>query len=92
MKPTYSEKEVEELCDLNLNSGYTFAVEEIIAFLEKKLSKVNSIVIDVRKEFRKRENDKRTQYETYYKDSKLIDKIIARMDYEENLKELYGEK
>jgi transcription elongation GreA/GreB family factor len=86
MKPSFTKEEINELQDLSENSGYIVGIYEVINFLEKRLSKVHSIVIDIRKEFMIRRNTKCTIYQEKYKDSKLIDKLIDRLDYERNIK------
>jgi len=84
MKPEFTEKQIEDMCDMYYYNGYQRAVYKIDKFLKDKfkLSNVHSIVTDIRIEFRnKRCHDLVTKHAIKYKDSGLLDKLMERLDY-----------
>lgn len=87
-KPTYTEKEIEELEDLHENWGYQCAIGDVQNFLKNiGYSDVNAVVIAIRKEFQKRLMERQEKYNEKWKGSTLIDKLYARMDWKEKQKQ-----
>lgn len=85
MKPQYSEREIEELCDLYAWRGKDVMLHNIIDFLKEKhnLSDVNAIIVDLRVEFENNRLRKmREEIEERYKDSTLDETLYKRLDYE----------
>lgn len=85
MKPSYSEIEIEELCDLNLDTGYSFAVGDVMSFLKTLgYSDVNAVVIAIRKEFpNKIIRERHEKRKARYPNSTLSDTLYKRINYEE---------
>ena len=87
-KPAFTEIEIEELNDLYKDTGYQFAIGEVMNFLKTLgYSDVNAVVIELRKEFTikkmKEIADKRHQKYPY---STLNNKLCARLDWSEQNK------
>ena len=88
-KPAFTEEEIEELQDMSHNFGYMAAIHEITTYLKTLgYSDVNAVIIAIRKEFsNKRHPDRQLAFQERYKDSKLLDKLCARMDWTQKQKE-----
>jgi hypothetical protein len=92
-KPAFTEREVEELQDMNTNFGYQHGVSDVIVFLKTLgYSDVNAVVIAIRKEFsNKRIPDRQLKFQEEYKDSTLLQKLCDRMDWTKKQKEAKDE-
>jgi hypothetical protein len=84
MKPQFTEREIEEISDLNFDTGYQMAVSEVINHLKSiGFSDVSKIITEIRREFLNKRIPKRTDNRSEnYKNSTLSDKLIKRIDYE----------
>jgi hypothetical protein len=83
-KPKFTELEIEELCDMYLNFGYSKAVYEIMRYLNTMgVSDTHKIMVDLRKKFQNEiipfENKK---FGKKWKDSTLNKKLSDRIDYD----------
>ena len=87
-KPQFTETEIEEICDLYGDTHYSFAVTDIMIFLEKLgYSKVSNTMTELRKEFvNKRCRDKHDKRRERYPNSTLQNKLFKRIEYEEKYK------
>jgi hypothetical protein len=84
MKPQFTEREIEELSDLNFDTGYQIAVGEVINHLKSiGFSDVSKVINEIRREFLNNRIPKRNfNRSENYKNSTLTDKLFIRIDYE----------
>lgn len=88
IKPSFTESEIIELQDLSSNFAYSVAIYEIISFLKTLgYSDVNAVIIAIRKEFNnKRIQEKQLAHQERYKDSKLTEKLLERLEWTDKQK------
>jgi hypothetical protein len=87
MKQQFTDKEIEELCDLYSNHAKDFEYSEIINFLKRKFnfSNTHTIIIELRKEFEnQRHIEMWDKHRERYKNSTLSNTLLKRIDYMEN--------
>ena len=84
-KPKFSEKEIDELDNLNMRMGKQFRLYEIIEFLKQKFnySDVNTHIIELRKEFQQRDAKLQEKSESEFPDSTLHNTLMKRLDWTE---------
>lgn len=82
MKPKFTEKEIEELCDLYMFHGEQHGIYLIEKLLEEKykFSKVNSILIDIRGIINKNSINFAKEREKNYPNSTLNNKLSERLE------------
>ena len=89
-KPELSEEEMNEIDSLNMRVGKEFRTAEIIEFLKKKFnySDVNVHIIEIRKEFHKRDAELQQENEKRFPNSTLQNTLLKRIDWtDQNKKE-----
>lgn len=84
IKTPYTEKEIEELNDLHENFGREVGIYEVINFVKKELnlSETHKLSCDLRIKFNKEINDRKNKFNDLYKNSTLNDKLIKRINEE----------
>lgn len=83
-KPSFTESEIEELCDTYLNYGYNQGVYEVMEFLKVMgFSDTHKVIIDLRKKFRNEMIPfKNKKHREKWEGSTLYKKLSDRIDYD----------
>ena len=85
IKTPFTEKEIDELCDLHENFGREVGIYEVINFVKKELnlSEIHKLSCDLRIKFNKEINDRKNKFNNLYENSTLHDKLIKRINEED---------